>query len=138
MHHLSHFNFLAILVAALIQFFLGAVWYSLLFAKPWMALTGHKKSETGGMPKGAVASMAVSFLCGLVLSFILAHIVMWSGASSLHGGLFIGFVCWLGFVAAPLLSETMYERRSYKLFFINAGFWLVGMLISGVVLACWR
>ena len=38
MHHLMYFNWWAILVATLIQFLLGALWYSFLFAKPWMAL----------------------------------------------------------------------------------------------------
>ncbi len=137
MHHL-HFNHLAVLVAALIQFFLGALWYSLFFVKPWMALTGHVKSETGQRPKGAISSMIVSFIGGLVLSFMLAHVVIWSEADSIGRGVFVGFVCWLGFVAAPLLSETMYERRSFKLFAINAGYWLASLLISGAVLAAWR
>lgn len=134
MHHLSHFNWWAILVAAVIQFLLGALWYSLLFAKPWMALTGHTKGER---PKGAVFAMTCSFIGGLILSFILAHVVYWAGAG-LHKGIFVGFICWLGFVAAPLFSETLYEQRPYKLFAINAGYWLVAMLISGGILGCWR
>jgi hypothetical protein len=134
MHHL-HFNHLAILVAALIQWVLGALWYSLFFAKPWMALTGHKKGER---PKGAVLAMALSFLGGLVLSFVLAHVVLWAGATTLCWGAFVGFVCWLGFVAAPLLSETMYEQRPLKLFAINTGYWLVALVISGGLLAAWH
>jgi len=137
MHQLTHFHFLAILVAALIQFFLGAIWYSLLFAKPWMALVGHTPTP-GQRPKGAITSMIVSFIGGLLLAFILAHVIYWAGADTLHRGLFIGFICWLGFVAAPLLSETMYERRPGKLFLINSGYWLLSMLISGTVLALWR
>ena len=78
MHHL-HFNHLAILVSALYQWILGALWYSLFFAKPWMALTGHKP---GSRPKGAVAGMITSFIGGLMLSLMLAHVVMWSGAAA--------------------------------------------------------
>jgi len=70
MHHL-HFNHLAILVAALIQWVLGALWYSLFFRKPWMQLTGHTKAEK---PKGMVFSMVWSFIGGLILSFVLAHV----------------------------------------------------------------
>lgn len=136
MNHL-HFNHLAILVAALIQFFLGAIWYSLLFAKPWMALVGHTPTP-GQRPKGAITSMIVSFIGGLILTFILAHVVIWAGADTIPHGLFIGFICWLGFVAAPLLSETMYEKRPGKLFAINSGYWLLSMLISGALLAVWR
>jgi hypothetical protein len=134
MHHL-HFNHLAILVAALIQWVLGALWYSLLFAKPWMALTGHKP---GSRPKGAVVAMVTSFFGGLVLAFVLAHMVLWSGATTFCWGAFIGFICWLGFIAAPLLSETMYEKRPFKLFAINTGYWLLALLISGGLLAAWH
>ena len=134
MHHL-HLNHLHILVAAVIQWILGALWYSLLFARPWMALTGHTKGER---PKGAVVAMITSFIGGLILAFVLAHVVMWAGATTWCWGAFVGFVCWLGFIAAPLLSETMYEQRPFKLFFINAGYWLVALVISGVVLAAWH
>jgi Na+/melibiose symporter-like transporter len=134
MHHL-HFNHLAILVAAVIQFFLGALWYSLFFAKPWMALTGHTPGER---PKGAAVAMISSFVGGLILSFVLAHVVLWSGATTVGWGLIIGFICWLGFIAAPLFAETIYEQRSYKLFAINSGYWLVALLASGCVLAVWQ
>jgi len=134
MHHL-HFNHLAILAAAVIQWILGALWYSLFFVKPWMALTGHKQGESS---KGAVLSMIVSFFGGLVLCFVEAHFILWSGATTIGGGLLIGFICWLGFIAVPLLSETLYERRPFKLLAINAGYWLVALLISGGLLAVWN
>lgn len=134
MHHL-HFNHLAILVSAFYQWILGALWYSLFFTKPWMALTGH---VPGSRPKGAVAGMVSSFIGSLILSFVLAHVVLWSGAEGHLMGLFIGFICWLGFIVPPIFSETIYEQRSYKLFAINAGYWLVALLGSGALLAAWR
>lgn len=134
MHHL-HFNFLAVLVAAFIQWILGALWYSLFFAKPWMALTGH---TPGQRPKGAIFSMIASFFGGLILCFMLAHVVIWAGAVTVDRGAFAGFVCWVGFIAVPLFSETLYERRSFKLFAINSGYWLAALLISGGVLGAWR
>jgi hypothetical protein len=134
MHHL-HFNHLAVLVSAFYQWILGALWYSLFFAKPWMALTGH---VAGSRPKGAVMGMTSSFVGGLILSFVLAHVVLWSGATTIRWGAIIGFICWLGFIAAPLLAETIYEQRSYKLFAINTGYWLVALLGSGCLLAVWH
>lgn len=134
MHHL-HFNHLAVLVSALYQWILGALWYSLFFVKPWMALTGH---VAGSRPKGAVAGMITSFIGGLILSFILAHVILWSGAWTLGTGAFIGLICWLGFIVMPLLSETIYENRPFKLLAINAGYWLAALLGSGVLLAVWQ
>ncbi len=130
-----HFNHLAVLVAAVIQWVLGALWYSLFFAKPWMALTGRTKGE---MPKGAVVAMISSFIGGLILSFMLAHVVYWSGSTTFAWGVLIGFICWLGFIAVPLYSETVYEKRPIKLFAINTGYWLVALSISGGLLAAWR
>jgi hypothetical protein len=135
MHHLSHFNPAAILVAAVIQFFLGALWYSLFFVKPWMALTGHTKGEK---PKGIVVAMLSSAIGALISSFVLAHVVMWSGAGRIGGGVFVGFICWLGFIAAPLFAETIYEQRPYALFAINSGYWLAVLVISGGLLAAWH
>jgi hypothetical protein len=134
MHHL-HFNHVAILVAAIFQWVLGALWYSLLFAKPWMALTGHKKGER---PKGAILAMFSSFIGGLILSFVLAHVVLWSGATTPVFGALIGFICWLGFIAVPLFAETLYEGRPFKLLAINAGYWFVGLVVSGGLLAVWQ
>jgi hypothetical protein len=134
LHHL-HLNHLAILVAAIIQWVVGALWYSLLFAKPWMALTGHTKGER---PKGAILSMAISFVGGIVLCFVQAHMVLWSGANSFAWGAMIGFIAWVGFIAVPLMSQSLYERRPFKLFAINAGYWLVSLLITGGLLAVWQ
>jgi hypothetical protein len=135
MHHLSHMNHWAILVAALIQFVLGALWYSLFFVKPWMALTGHTK---GTKPKGLAAAMASSVVSALLLPFFLAHIVYWSGAETVGAGCFVALVCWLGFVVIPSFAETIYEQRPYPLFAINTGYWLCTMLISGGLIAAWR
>jgi hypothetical protein len=137
MRHLNWhlFNLWAVLVAALIQWVLGALWYSLFFRKPWMALVGHKSE---GRPKGAIVAVTSSFIGGLLLSFVLAHIVYWAGAMTWHRGAFLGFICWLGFIAVPLSAEHQYERRPCKLFAINAGYWLVALVVTGIVLAVWR
>ena len=82
--------------------------------------------------------MITSFIGGLLLSFILAHVVMWSGAATIGCGALIGFICWLGFIAMPLLAETIYEQRSFKLFAINNGYWLAAVVVSGGILAVWR
>jgi hypothetical protein len=137
MHHL-HFNFLALLVSALIQWLIGGLWYSLLFRKPWMALTGYLRPANGERPKGAVVAMIASFVISLVLSLMLAHVVIWAGADGFAHGMFLGFICWLGFIAGPLLAQQIYEQRPMMQWAINAGYWLVALLVSGGLLAVWR
>lgn len=138
MHHIFRdLNYVAIIVSAVILWLLGAVWYSpALFAKPWMAIIGIKKDA--GKSSSMAAGMIASFICDLILAFILAHIVIWTQAATFGWGAMVGFIVWVGFIAAPNLPQGIYEGRPFKLFAINSGYWLVGLLIVGGVLAIWR
>jgi hypothetical protein len=136
--HLTHNNIYAILVSALILWMLGAVWYSpALFAKPWMASLGIVHVP-GAPKKGLALGMVSSFLGDILLALVLWHMVGWSHSDSFGMGAFIGFLCWLGFFAAPNLPQGIYENRPLRLFLINNGYWLVGLLIAGGLLAVWR
>ncbi len=136
MHHL-HLNPWPLLVSALILWILGAAWYSPpLFAKPWMAALGITPDPSN--KSGLLTGMIASFVGDFILALALAHIIGWAHATTVHWGAFIGFLVWLGFFAAPNYPQGIYERRPFKLFAINNGYWLVGLLIVGVLLAVWR
>lgn len=133
--HLFHVNHAAVLVSALIQWVLGAFWYGVAFKKSWLKLTGLASE---GSPKAAVLPMISSFVASLVLSFVLAHVLLWAGTNTFKAGMAMGIVCWLGFLAPPILAQHIYERRPANLFAINGAYWLVAMALSGGVLAAWR
>lgn len=135
-HPLHLGNPWAILVSAVIQWLLGAAWYSpALFAKPWVAALGI---DPHGQRKGIAFAMICSLVGSLILSFVLWHMIGWAGAETAGAGAFVGFLCWLGFIAAPAFPQGLYERRPTRLFLINSGYWLVAILISGALLAVWR
>jgi len=137
MHHIQHgLNHWAILVSALFLWFLGAAWYSsLLFAKPWIAIVGRKEGEK---PKGVVKGMIGSLIGDILLALALNHFVVWSGASTFGWGMLIGFIAWLGFFVAVNYPQHIYEGRPFAYFAINNGYWLIGLLVVGGVLAVWR
>jgi hypothetical protein len=137
MHHLHNvLNFWAVLVSAVVLWLLGAFWYSpILFAKPWAAIVGRKMGEK---PKGVVRGMVSSFIGDLLVGLVLAHFVVWSGSQTAGSGAFIGFASWLGFIAAPAYPQSIYEGRPFKYFAINGGYWLIGLVAVGVLLAVWR
>src|SRR5256886_10274571 len=70
----ANVNILAVLVAALATFVLGAVWYSpVLFAKQWMQAHGYTPEQLEAMKRRGVArAYAVSALCYLVMAYALA------------------------------------------------------------------
>lgn len=136
MHHLHGFNHWAILACAVLLWLLGAVWYSpLLFANPWVAIVGRKMGEK---PKGVVHGMIASLVGDILVAFILMHFVYWSGSTSFAAGAFVGFITWLGFVVGPLYPQRIYEGRPFTYFAINGGYWLLGLVIVGGILAVWR
>jgi len=137
MHHLHHFNHWAILVSAVILWLLGALWYSPpLFAKPWMAMVKLDPAQKNS--KSMIVGMISSFVLDIVLAFVLDHVIQWSGADTFGLGALIGFIMWLGFIAAPALPQGIYEGRPFKLFAINTGYMLVGLMILGGVQAVWK
>jgi hypothetical protein len=136
LHHLHHFNPWAILVSALILWVLGAVWYSpALFSKPWMAALGIVPDSSR---KGLATGMIASFLGDLLVAFALLHVILWSGARHFAAGAFVSFVCWLGFFAATQFPQGIYERRPTRLFWINNGYWLIGLIVIGGLMAVWQ
>jgi hypothetical protein len=134
--HLLQVNFAAVLTAAVIQWILGYLWYGVLFSKDYKALvqkSGDKPSSIGGV-------MALIFVANLILSFALAKIVNLMGVNGLtfgSGGL-VGAICGLGFVIPPMFAQHISEKKPFKLFGINALYWLIAMYISGGILAIWQ
>lgn len=135
--HVYHaLNNLAILVSAIILWVLGAIWYTAIFNKPWMELVGVKREP--GKRDGMLLGMTASFICDLVLSLILAMVITWSNVIDFKFGAIVGVLMWMAFIAATNLPQGIYEKRPFKLFAINSGYWLLGLTIVGGLLGSWR
>ena len=82
--------------------------------------------------------MISSFLLDFVASFMLLHFILWSHADNFGMGALVGLIAWVGFVAAPQFPQGIYEGRPSSLFWITAGYWLIGLVLVGGLLAVWR
>ena len=49
-----------------------------------------------------------------------------------------GFLAGFGWVATFVGTHYLFERRSFKLFLINAGYSIVALTVMGVILAAWK
>ena len=127
-------NWWAVLVAALLNMVLGSIWYRPeAFGKPWEKLTGRKM---GG--DNANVGYGISAVGALLQAFIFVHFVRYAGDTTFWKGLVTGFWLWLGFVAVVMATNVAFEGRPWKLWKINAGYFLVVLLINGGLLAAWR
>lgn len=136
-------NYWAVIASAIIMMILGALWYGPLFGKEWTRLMGIKVPEKLGDKErqAMMRSYGLMALGALVMSFVLAHSIIlaqsYLGVTGLSGGLQTGFWNWLGFVAPVTLGTVLWEGKPWKLWFINVGYYLVGMLVIGALLSIW-
>jgi hypothetical protein len=130
-----HVNFVGILIATVVQFLLGLLWYGLIFRKSWKNLTGNAECEK---PAKIAFSAVAFFIANFLLSFVLGHLVALAGTKVYSGGFSLGVICWLGFMAPPLFAQHILERRRANLFAINAGYWLLAMAVGGALVAAFH
>lgn len=127
------------LVAAVVAFLIGGLWYSpLLFAKQWIAAHGFGPEEVERMRKGAPRAYGISFLCFLVMAHVLGFLVHLTGASNWMYGLHLGFLCWLGFAFTIGLTANVYSNKKIAVFVIDAGYQLVYLMAMGAILGAWQ
>jgi len=132
-------NYAAVGVAAVAYWLLGAVWYGLLFARPFIALMGWTPEQLAAIQaKGETASLGVAFVTSFVLAYVLAHFVRFVGAETAATGAVTGFWLFVGFVATSNLETVLFESRPLGLYLINNSYHLVGMLGMGALLAAWK
>lgn len=128
-------NIWALLAATVAKFLLGWLWYApFLFGKGWAQMTGitqEKMKPT--LPKVIVGDLITTF----IMAFVLMHAVRYAGATLAWQGAMVGFLNWLGFVFVVTFTSVLYEKRPFKLFLINNGFQLLGLLMMGAIIAAW-
>lgn len=130
-------NYLAILVAAIVAMIVGGLWYGPLFGKQWMALSGISKKSMSKMKLTPAQGYAVGFVTQLVLCFVYANIIMWTGVSTFATGALVGFWIWLGFFATTMLGMITWEGKPFNLYALNTLYYLVVLAIQGGILAIW-
>lgn len=130
-------NYLAVLIAAVVCWLVGAVWYMVL-AKPWMAAIGKTPEEMAERRKrpGAVFPFIYAFAAAVIIAWILAGILghLGPGQVTLRNGVISGLFCWVGFVFPTMLVNNSFAMRSPMLLVIDGGYWLVVLGLSGAIL----
>jgi len=128
-------NYLAVLVAAIVGFAPGALWYSqAMFGKSWQQLTGV--TDEAGKEMG-FKPMAVTFIGMLMLSYGIARIMSIANVSGLWWGAMLGLLVWLLFLAPLMLSQTLYQNQPVKLWWIDVSYRFIATMLTGVVLGVW-
>lgn len=135
-------NYLAVVVAALASMVIGFLWYGPLFGKQWMQLSGMTSNTMeAAKNRNMNALYAIAFVGSLVMAYVLAHALVFASTylqvSGISAGLMTGFWNWLGFVAPVTLGVVLWENKPWTLWILNNAYYLVTLMVMGVILALW-
>ncbi len=127
-------NWWAILVACLAGFALGGLWYGPVFGGAWLSAMGKTAQEIEPSPTPFV----VSFFTALITAIVLAALIVSLGVNGWLGGVFLGLITGIGFIATAMASDTAFCGWGMKLFLIQSGYrvaaapyWVGGSELTG-------
>jgi hypothetical protein len=131
-------NYPAVLVAGILHWILGAVWYG-VFSSKFVELMAWTPAQLAVIESQShTRDYILAFVSSLVLVYILAHFVQYTNAKNLAGGLQTAFWLWLGFIVTTQLATVIFEGRKPGLYLLNIGYQLVACMVAGALLAVWR
>ena len=136
-------NYLAVLAAGISNMILGFLWYGPVFGKQWMALSGRTpQSIEGQKGKGMGKSYTLAFVGALLMAYVMSHALIFAseylGEEGLTAGLMTGFWNWLGFIAPVTLGTVLWDGKPWKLWILTNSYYLLSLLVMGVILALWK
>jgi hypothetical protein len=131
----NRINHFAVVVAAIVFFAWGYLWYGLLFGNQWLAAMGKTMADFQSSP----TTYLWSFILGLILSYATAmaltrHPEDQSVAQGISFALFMGIALY----ATQTLNHLIYENGSMTLWIINTAYTVIGFAIIGAIVGAWK
>ncbi|NKB97703.1 MAG: DUF1761 family protein [Pseudomonadales bacterium] len=127
-------NWWAVLVATLLAFGLGGIWYGPVFGAAWMRELGKAPEDIEPSPRPFV----ISFFTALVTAVVLAWLAIELGVQGWLDGALLGLVMGIGFIATAMASDSAFCGWSLKLFLIQSGYRVLYSVLMGALLGGWQ
>jgi hypothetical protein len=132
-------NYLAVLVAAVVSFFLGFLWHGPLFGKAWREARGVTPEMMEKGKKEMPRFMATVFVSLFVVAWGLAVIVGYTHLVTVMQGAELGLMAWFAFaLTVGAVEGMMATGRRMPQFLISTGSWLVTFVVSGIIVSYWH
>lgn len=124
-----------LVVAAVVNVALGMAWFHpKVFGSSFMPATSMTPEMMAKGKKRMWLSVVVAFLAAIVAAYVMNYFGIAWGVFDWIGAVELGFWCWLGFTAPPMLGMVLWEMRPFKHYAIISGFWLVSFIAMAVTL----
>jgi hypothetical protein len=129
-------NAVGILVAAIVAFAFGSLYYGLL-GKRWLAALGKTREEMK-RPDGKMSPwpFIAAFIAELIMAWVLAGVLghLGPGQVTIRNGIISALFIWVGFVATTTAVNNGFAGRKTSLSLIDCGHWLGVLVVEGAVI----
>src|SRR5512132_2501960 len=125
-------NLIAVVVAAVVAFVSGGIYWGVI-ANALTKLLGGVP-EQGKMPP---AALIASFLTRLVVAYVLAIFLNYADAQNALAGASIALLAWIGFVLTISIGQAAFRQISWTQFIVNAVESLLGYALMGAIVGAW-
>ena len=125
-------NLIAVLVAAVVSFVSGGIYWGVI-ANPLTKLLGKVPEEVKMPP----AALIAAFLTRVVLTYVLAIFLNYAGAQNALAGAALALLAWCGFVITISIGQAAFGWMSWTRLVVGAGESLLGYALMGAVIGAW-
>lgn len=132
---MSGFALWPVLAGAAAFFAVGALWYGVIFAKPWQRAAGLSNTQLRSGKVGVI--LALTFAYEILIAMVLWHLVARTDPPA-HVVMMMASGFAVGVMIPAIGINYLHQRRALALLLIDAGHFLVGMAAMGAVFVLFR
>ncbi len=127
---------LPLILATAAFYFVGFLWYGVLFMDMWMSTAGYTEADFDG---SSPAWMVLGVLISLLTVIGIGKVLQWTNAQSIGDAVQKILIIWVAFGLTMALYGLAYTpAHSLNLFLIDASHLLIGWLLAAVILAAMK
>ncbi len=130
-------NYLAIVAAAIACFLFEAVWYT-VFLNTWISGIGRTMQWLTSSGMNPAIQYGTALIMAAVMATAISCVTQLTGKQTALRGIKVGALLWVGFELTTWSTEYIFEVRPISLFLVNAGYWLLGMMLMGAIVGAWK
>ncbi len=139
---LQDLNWLAIVVAWIVAFAAGALWFGpKTFFPAWWKAMGRDTSDmtvTGNMAVTFASTAIAAFVQAVAVASVIHFVAAADPGFGPLNGLLTGFLLGVGFAAASSLSHRLFAGHNFTVWILEVGSDVLNLSLMGLVIGWWR
>ena len=134
----SYINYWAVLVAAIVYWILGSLWFGVFFGDAWgRLLTSHGLKLKNPSKKEMVNKFIVTFILNYIVVLGVAFIIEGFKITGAGDAILLGIIIGVFIAAATMVTCFIWESRPTKLVLLDIGYPILGIIIASLIITLW-